>query len=158
MNTESEPLYEQTAADLLKQIELNGNYLFHGSPAEVVELKPNIPEGDLSDKSFNKTESVFATSSAARAVISAIMPKGKNIKWGTLQDDEGNVTLQCSSFVLNQVKPGYVYVMGDKEKAEKDEDGPSHQYKYNSAQEPKLVIPVTIDDFVTLGGKIEIIQ
>jgi hypothetical protein len=112
----------------------------------------------MTDKNFNKTAGLFTTSRASRAVISAVMPKGKNITWGISQDNKGNITLQCSPFVLSQVTPGYVYVLGDKERAEKDEDGLAHQFKYNTAQTPKLVVPVTIDDFYALGGKIELVQ
>lgn len=158
MSTESGEENEINPAELLIEAQNADKYLFHGSSKELAVLEPRQAKGDISNKDFNKTESVYATSSATRAVVSAIMPKGKGVGWGTLQDNEGNVTIRCNQEVFDQIKPGLVYILGHKEKAEKDEDGPSHQFKYNEAQEPLLVVPVNFEDFQRLGGKVEIIE
>ena len=156
MSFELQHTDEEVPAALLQEFQNSGNYLFHGSPVSIDKLEPRLPKGDLSEKVFNKTESIYATSSAARAVVSAIMPKGKGIEWGTFQDSEGNITLNCTKAVLEQVQPGFVLVLGEKNKAIKDEEGGSTQYKYNEPRVPLLKIPVTFDDFKALGGKVEL--
>lgn len=156
MSCELQPTYEQTPVELLQEIQNSNKYLFHGSSQNLDKLEPRLPKGDMSDEVFNKTESVYATSSAARAVVSAIMPKDEG-SWGTLQDGEGNITLVCSQTVLDQIHPGFVMVLCDRDKAIKDENPVSNQYKYDEAKVPLLTIPVTLEDFKNLGGKIEVI-
>lgn len=157
MHPETEISQEQSPVQLLIEIQNSNKFLFHGSPNELSSINPSKPKGDLSEKEFNKTESVFATSSAARAVLSAIMPKmGKGtIEWGTHQDGKGHTFLRCNEQVLTQVRPGFVYVLGEKEHALKDEEFGSTQYKYNHSVIPLIAIPVSLEDFQNLGGKIE---
>ena len=68
MSCELQPTYEQTPVELLQEIQNSNKYLFHGSSQNLDKLEPRLPKGDMSDEVFNKTESVYATSSAARAV------------------------------------------------------------------------------------------
>ncbi len=156
----SESLYtsEKSDAELLLDIQNSDKYLFHGSQKELDLIEPRQALGDISTKEFNKSKSVYATSSAARAIVSAIMPKGKALEWGTLQDSEGNITIRCNKEVYEKIGSGFVHVLGHKEDAKADSDTLSNQFKYDAPQTPHLIIPVSKIDYEQLGGKFEIIK
>jgi hypothetical protein len=156
MSIRLENIETSNTPDLLLELQNSGKYLFHGSQNNLTTLEPHKPKGDMSSNEFNKTTGVYATLNAARAIISAVMPKESGIVWGTVQDNEGNIVLHCKKDVIEKAVPGFVYVLDITDDVQIDTKTSFPQFKFSNSREPVLVIPVSYDDYISLGGKVEI--
>ena len=151
--------FENDTCEILREIEQNGAYLFHGSRERIDVLEPRQAK-DNSNSAFKNSLGVFANTSALRAIASAIMPNRTKLTkgdyWGTIEDNQGNVTVKCSNSVREKIGDGFVHVLGNKNQALQEPITGSTQYRYDTQQESKLVVPVTVKDFEKKGGRFEI--
>ncbi len=135
-------------------------YLFHGSPNMNIEiLEPRKSKEVDPRKEFNIDTAVFASSSALLTIIFGAVPERNRLPeeiraktWHTDWPDgkiSSRIPKEWKEFVMKNI--GYVYILPKDTFTENK----GLQYKSKLAVKPIDKIPVTLSDFIEMGGKVE---
>ncbi len=137
-------------------------FLFHGSPEnDLIVLEPREASDLDVNKTFNADMAVFATDIPSAAVLFSVVGNfPENVSAGNwsvdLSADKINVVAKIPAvwkeYVENQ--SGSVYIL-NKESFDEKEDA---QWKSHSNVVPQDKVPVHLNDYFELGGKIEWIK
>lgn len=131
-------------------------YLFHGSPeANITKLEPRPAADTDKAMTFNNDTAVFATNRPEMAAIFAIMNfKVLKVKGTWSVNALEIVTAKIPKPWYKDLKAitGYLYILP----SVTFKDKLDYQYKSKVAVEPIEKIPVTLDTFIRLGGKIKL--
>lgn len=154
---------EETSAQKLVLFAKEG-LLFHGSPrAGLTLIEPKPAKHSDKGDTFHNDTAVFASDAPDSTVIFAIVPKksdfparlqkGKfSVNWSADGGITARLPLIWKSFLEKHT--GYVYVLPPKSFTENTGGSRNNIHKSKVAVKPLDIIPVTLKDYLDLGGKI----
>jgi len=147
----------------IKQIQefKNKEYLFHGSSnGEITSLEARDASDVDLENTFNNDKAVFATNNYASSVIFSLIDRNKmpaDIKYGTWEiqwDEDGSnciakIPISWKNY-LARIN-GFLYVLP----SESFRENNGAQFKSKENVIPNKVIEVNLEDYFSLGGKLE---
>ncbi len=150
----------ENAVEYLKRLENSGEFVFHGSPNRDIAVMEPRPATDTSGDSFKNDTAVFADARSAYAILRALIPSRDKVSgdW-TLSTGmrKGIPEIQASEDIARMfgTERGMVYVMPKKDFEESKD---LVQWKSKNPEKPFYKVEVGIEDYKSVGGKIEVVR
>jgi aspartate beta-hydroxylase len=146
---------DESAVDYLRRLEALGTLLFHGSPRRGIERLEPRPATDDAGGAWSNDTAVYAVPAVIAAGRAILPPRDRlrgrwEIRAGRVPHPPGGPVLAVSPNVW--LGAGSVYVV---DKRDFHENAALHEWKCARPVPVLAEVPVTVSDYMALGGRVE---